>query len=299
MPTPLASAALFVNARSRRGTAVFSEAKRIFAEKGFLLSEAWLLQSAKHLLTSVENAVHAGASPIIIGGGDGTISAAAHFIAQSNSVLGVLPAGTGNSLARDLHIPNSIADACDVIVGGKASQIDMGLIGGVNFLNVSTLGISTTVAQSLSNKSKKLFGKAAYLLSLINALRTSQPFRVKLTVDGDSYEFDSLQVVIGNGRFHAGPFPITPDASITAGRLSVYALASRSKLDFLRMALILWNGRHVKLEDVRSFQVQSGSIETFPPQRITVDGENRMLTPTDFEVLPLALRVMTPLEFEG
>ena len=234
---------------------------------------------------------------VIVGGGDGSFSAIAHLFAESETILGVLPLGTGNAFARDLGIPAHVTSACDTILNGKVACVDMGLVGNREFVNVATVGLSTKIALGLRDDKKKKIGRAVYLISLIHALFTVTPFRVKLELPSGTHEFDSLQVVIGNGRFHAGPFQMAPDATIDGGWLSIYALASTRKLDFLRMVLHMRGGKQGDMPEVQAFRVKSGRLTTKPIQRITVDGETRIQTPVDFGIVPGALRVMVPKDF--
>ncbi len=136
-----------------------------------------------------------------------------------------------------------------------------------------------------------------FLLSFAALMRV-RPFCVTLKTAEETQSCTALQVVIGNGRFHAGPFPLSPDATITDGKLVVYVLAGTSRWSLLRYALNLPGGHHVELPNVPAITTQGGRLETSPVERVTVDGEICQHTPLDFGVAPRALRVMTPLSFE-
>lgn len=287
-------AVLLANAKSRRGAEWFDAAKNTLAEGGVDLAEAQTFEDSQAMAKAVSASLEQGVKTIIVGGGDGTLGSIAHLLAHKEAVLGVLPFGTGNAFARDLGIPPAIEQACQVIAEGHVSRVDLGLINGHDFLNVATVGLTTLIAQGLERNAKRRFGRAAYIFAIARALSLAQPFRVELNAGSDERRFDSLQVVIGNGRFHAGPFPIAPEASITGGFLSVYALASRQKSAFFRMALHMWGGRHVLLDDVISLRVQAGTLRTFPSKRVVVDGEICAPTPAEFGIAPGALRVFTP-----
>jgi diacylglycerol kinase (ATP) len=296
-PRDSREAALIVNAKARRGAEWFSEARRALIDGGMHLVEARAVRHPRDIPFAVKEQILARVPLVIVGGGDGTLSAVSNLFVKSQAVMGVLPLGTGNAFARDLGIGSTIEAACDAIVNGKPTQVDMGLIGDRGFLNIATIGLTSKIALGVTNKEKKAFGRAIYLISLIKALAIVRPFKVELELGSEIYTFDCLQLVIGNGRFHAGPFPITPDASITGGRLSVYALADRRKSAFLKLAIYLLSGSQVNLEGIKSFRVDSGKLSAKPVQRITVDGETVMKTPVEFGIMPGALRVMTPQDF--
>ena len=265
---------------------------------GIRLIEAKAFRHPRALPEAVESHIAHGVRLIIVGGGDGTFSSVARFFAHKETVLGVLPLGTGNAFARDLGIEPDVEAASKVLIEGKVAHVDMGRIEGRSFLNVATIGLTTRIAQSLDSGLKKHWGRAVYAVSVFKALCKIRPFRVKLTFPDGEHEFDSLQVVIGNGRLHAGPFPVSPDAHLDSGFLSVYALASRRKSDFFRMAIRLFGGHHVDLPEVKAFRVREGRIDAQPPQRLVVDGEMSKPTPAEFKVLPHALRVVVPEHWE-
>jgi diacylglycerol kinase (ATP) len=290
--------ALLVNTKSRRGAAWFDQAQKALTDCGMELMEAKAVKKPRELPALVERQIRAGVPIVIVGGGDGTFSSIAHLFARKQTILGVLPLGTGNAFARDLGIQPQVDKACHVILNGKVAQVDMGVIGNREFLNVATVGLSTKIALGLQDEMKKKLGRAVYFISLLRALATVTPFHIKLDLPSGTHEFESLQLVIGNGRFHAGPFQVAPDASIDGGWLSIYALASTRKIDFLKMVIHMRGGRHVDLPQVRAFRVQSGRLSTSPVQRITVDGETKLRTPMDFGIVPRALRVMVPEGFD-
>jgi len=289
---------LLVNTKSRRGAEWFTEAKETLVAGGMELVEAKAVKNPGDMPDLVEKYIQGGMPIVIAGGGDGTFSSIAHLFARKETVLGVLPLGTGNAFARDLGIEARVDLACQTIMQGKIARVDMGLIGDRSFINIATVGLSTKIALGLQDDMKKKLGRAVYLISLLRALATIVPFHVKLELPSGIHEFDSLQLVIGNGRFHAGPFPVSPDASIDGGWLSIYALASRRKIDFLKMVLHMHGGKHVDLPEVQAFRVQSGRLSTSLVQRITVDGETKLHTPINFGIVPNALKVMVPKDFD-
>ena len=290
-------AVLIVNTKSRQGRDCFAQARSGLTARGIDLTESLEVRDPKELPKCVQNAILSGASLVVVGGGDGTMSSVVKYFVGTQCVLGVLPLGTGNAFARDLSIASDVEIACDVIAKGQASPIDLGIANEQYFVNVATVGLTTLIAKELNNEAKKRYGKFVYLFAITRALMRVRPFQVTLQTAEESRTFQTLQVVIGNGRFHAGPFPLAPDATITDGKLTVYALANASKWTLLRYALNLPGGRHVNLPDVDAIATTRGSIITRPLERVTVDGEISLCTPMHFSIAPHALRVMTPADF--
>ena len=291
-------AVLIVNTKSRRGRECFALAQTELRAKGIDVTSALACRDPKQVPVAVRQAVERGASLVVVGGGDGTLSSIVGTFVGTKSVLGVLPLGTGNEFARDLTIPTDVAGACDVVASGQVTAVDLGIVNGHYFVNVATVGLTTLIALELTNEAKKRFGKFVYLFAVARALARVRPFQATISAEGETQTCKTLQVVIGNGRFHAGPFPLAPDASITDGKLVVYALAGTSRWDLLRYALNLPGGHHVELPNVPAMVTKGGRLETSPIERVTVDGEISQRTPLEFGVAPGALNVKTPIGFK-
>lgn len=290
---------LIVNVRSRVGREGYRPAADALREAGFNLVRTEVIRDPKTLGPALEKAVKEKVPIIAVGGGDGTLGTAATHIIGSESVLGVLPFGTGNEFARDLGIPVDVARAVEVIKLGRKVDVDVGQADDRIFLNVATIGLTTRIAEELDDQAKKWLGKCVYALAAWRALAKIKPFQVNLTLDGEQRSFRTMQVVIGSGRLHAGPVPVTPDASLTDGKLHMYVLEDGRKSALLKYALALAFGRHTFLPEIEVFAVSKGRIETSPPWSTVVDGEVAMKTPFDFKILPGALPVLAPADFKG
>lgn len=289
-------AALVVNGKARRGKEWFGLAKREFESRDVNLDLARLVQRPREVESAVRDAISAQIPLICVGGGDGTLNMVAGMFKGTESVLGVLPMGTGNSLARDLGIPPVVRDAIEIALDGRTQAIDLGEVNGVPFVNVATVGLTTLIAENLDPLAKRRFGRAAYLVAMFKAVVQGRRFNLRLELPDGVQEHRSVQVVVGNGRFHAGPFPITPEAQIDSGYLSGYSVNSSRKSVLLRYAMRLWHGRHIDMDEVVSFRADQLKLFTEPRKRITVDGEIRLRTPGEFRSLSGALRVRMPHE---
>ena len=294
----LKKAVLIVNTRSRQGKAAYSSVLKTLREQ-FTLVDAHAVQTPEMAPILAERAVKAGIPLVIIGGGDGTLSACVAPFIGSDSVMGTLPLGTGNQFVRDLGLPLDIHGACVALSEGKIAAVDVGKINREYFLTVATIGITTRIARELTVDAKRKWGKFVYLLALLPALRKTKPFQITIKANGESRTFQSLQAVIGNGRFHSGPFPLAPDASITSGKLVVYALEGTSRWNLLRYVLSLPGGNQVHLQEIACFETSEAEITSRPIQKATVDGETHLLTPLKVRSLPGALRVIVPQNFNG
>lgn len=288
--------ALLVNAKSRRGAVWFAEAHDRLQALGVPLEESVLVHNPHELLDHFHRMKREGIHRLVLGGGDGTFSLVARHLVKAQMILGVLPLGTGNAFARDLGIPTRIDRACEIIAEGNLGRVDLGLANNDYFLNVATVGLTTYIAQNLRHEEKRMLGPWAYALSLMRSWHRVEPFHCEFRTHETREEFDALQVVIGNGRYHAGPFLISPHAELQDGRLSMYAVTKAPPARLLRVAVAFAFGRHPAEPDVFHLETTGGRLTTDPVRPVTVDGEVCTETPLHFSVAQRVLQVHLPPE---
>jgi diacylglycerol kinase (ATP) len=291
-------AVLLVNTRSLKGAEWLDQAQEKLSEQGVKLAFASGYSKATDLFARAKEEAD-GDNLVIVGGGDGTMCAVANILAKSKATMGVLPLGTGNAFARDLGIPTDLDKAVAVLTSGMATEVDLGLCDGKYFLNVVTIGLTATVAKTLTVPLKRRFGRFVYAIAVSKALKEMEPFLATIETDNGTTEINAVQVVIGNGRFHGGPLPLSPTAAITSGSLRLYAVEAAGKAAFVKYALLLPTGLQGVLKTVHSESTKAGRIKTRPNQSVVVDGELSAKTPIEFAIEPLGLRVMVPTSFKG
>ncbi len=287
-------ARVYLNLGSRLGDRPLAEVVAMLSSRGVHVEDARVVHDPSVMRSLVTKATLERAEAVVIGGGDGTVSLAADIVAGSASNLGVLPLGTGNALARDLGIPLALEAACDVVAKGRALGIDVGRIGAHVFVNVASIGVTTDIVRSLDKGEKRRLGRLAYVSAILRSLRSVRPFHAVLTLDGERHEFESILVVVGVGRTHAGPFAVARDASPTDGKGHVYAVQGRSPWKLATLGIGLALGRHTDLYDVFAASATQIKLETEPGRTVTLDGEPSLRTPVEIEVIPRGLHVFVP-----
>lgn len=295
----LKNAILICNAKSRRGKEWFPLVEEELVKRGFRLTGSYDLRDPDRMKPLVQKAVKDETPLIIVGGGDGSMSSTASLLKGSNSILGVLPLGTGNAFARDLGIPSEVVGACDVLENGIVVPVDLGIVGGQHFVNVATVGLSTRIAEALTDDAKKKFGRFVYFGAILKSIAGLRAFRARLQTDNGEHHFETMQIVFGSGRFHAGPFPVTKNAEIIDRHINGYALKGRQKSSWVKYAMHLFSGGHVDLPEVEEFSFVKGHLETEPRRRFVIDGEIGERTPTDISIDPGAVRVLVSKDFPG
>jgi diacylglycerol kinase family enzyme len=249
----------------------------------------------------LDEALDAGVRYVYAVGGDGTVLAVAQALLDRDAVLGIVPMGTANLLARDLEIPLDPMLAVDALLEARPRRIDVGRVNGEIFLCASMLGMATTLARVRESGRgegalrlwPRLLGKALWML-------WRYPHRrIILEINGQMLTLRSRTLVISNN-------PLLPEAGLyprrgrlDAGLLGIYGVREGSLRELPRVALRLLNGSWsdeplIFHHDAPRLTVQAPSARR-RGRRITVlnDGERaRLDLPLCYEVQPRALSVL-------
>lgn len=209
-------------------------------------------------------AAKAGVDLIVGTGGDGTITSCAAGVAGTGVPLAIIPAGTGNLLARNLGLPMDLGQAIETALTGADQQIDVGLANGRPFVAMAGIGLDADMLNSTSESAKNRFGYAAYVVSALRHLR-DRPVRATLTADGGPpVRLRTSGIIVGNVGWLQAGLPLLPDAAPDDGVLDVIALPPRGGVRWLTFAL------HVLLRH-RTEQIFRA---TFTRLRIDIDREH-------------------------
>lgn len=291
------SVILIVNAHSRKGERFFSRAKDMLVSRGVYLAASFSVRDPERLPEVVRDAIACKCKLIIIGGGDGTISAVVDYLAYQDVILGILPLGTENNFARTLGIPLALDGAVDVVAHGKVVDVDLGKVNGDYFANVSSIGLTTMVARRVSRRLKRFFGRVAYVIVGAKCIFFFKPFHCHFIAKERNITVKTHQVVIANGRFHGGEV-VVPNAHANNHMLVVFTMGENSRWQLLKSWIAFHLGKHTLLHESNLFFTREVYIETDTPQYIDIDGEVTIQTPVHFSVAERALKVVVPSEFK-
>ena len=198
-----------------------------------------------------EEAAVAGAELVIVCGGDGTVRTVCAELAGTGVSIGVVPAGTGNLLARNLGIPLFLQAAVDVALNGQDRAIDLVKVSGdgirddEHYLVMAGMGFDAAVMEGANEKVKAKVGWLAYVVSALRNLMFPA-VRLELSVDGGEWtRHRARTVLIGNVGYLQAGMPLLPDAAIDDGVLDVVLLHPSRFLSWIPLAVrILSKGRH-------------------------------------------------------
>ncbi|MFL5328114.1 MAG: lipid kinase [Gemmataceae bacterium] len=237
---------------------------------------------------------------VIVAGGDGTCSAAADALVESQLPMGLLPYGTANDLARTLNIPLDPAAAMDVIVAGSTRRIDLGWVNGKYFFNAASLGLAVKITRQLRREHKSRWGVFAYAIAASKMLIKARPFRAEIIAGDQSWRVKTVQIAIGNGRHYGGGMTIHEDARIDDGLLDLHSLEVKNWWQLLPLVPALRHGTTEKSARIRTLRGTEFTIRPVHHQRtISADGELVGHTPATFRVVPQCLSVFAPVSPQG
>lgn len=293
--TPMNQRALFlVNRHSRRGQQNLSQATEQLEQLGFELLEESTEDPEQ--LSEVICRYRDRVDLVIVGGGDGTLNAAAAGLVETRLPLGILPLGTANDLARTLGIPTTISQACKIIATGRKLPIDLGCVNDQYFFNVASFGLSTKITEQLTKDVKKRWGIFAYAATALRVLWQTRPFRAEIRLNGETLYVKTVQISVGNGRFYGGGMAIAHDATINDQKLDLYSLEIDHWWQIIPILPAMTRGRQANWPRVVAREAQEVEVFTRKRRSINTDGEITTQTPARFRVIPQALAVMVPVQ---
>lgn len=287
-------AALIVNAHSRRGEALFQDAKAKLEQAGITLVAAHAVADPDTLNQMVRQVIADGAPMVIVGGGDGSLSGTVDELVGKPCVFAVLPLGTANSFARTLGIPLDLDGAIEVIATGERRRIDLGMIDGDYFVNSAAIGLSPMIGDTIPHKLKRYLGRLGYLLWAVKCSINFRAFR--LIVDDETTErrmMWSTEVRILNGSYHGG-VELSDEADVHSGEIVIQAVVGRSR----RRLAMDWYAKFFKLSDrnahTEEIRGTSFTLNTKPRRKISIDGEVLARTPVQVKVAKMAIEIAVP-----
>lgn len=287
-------AVVFAYGGSRRGKEAYEAIPPMLLARKIEVLDVRLEPTHKALCKNVKRAIKGGAKLIVVCGGDGSQTHVVPFFAKKSCVLGVVPAGTGNSFALGLGIPDSFEAAADAIAYGGEARVDLGTINGTYFANFVSIGLPAQVAADTPRSLKSVAGALAYGIAGVVPLMTHKAFRADFRWNGHRVRVRTHQIIIANGRFY-GHQPLAEDASLVDGRLTVYVRDSTSRLDLLQSYAALLRGDSQTLKGVHLWSTaDTVSLRTKARAPVAVDGSLLCKTPVRVGVARKALRVMVP-----
>jgi len=237
-----------------------------------------------------------GAGIVIACGGDGTVRACIESIAGSETALAIVPAGTGNLLARNLGVPDDAAGALEIALRGDRRRLDVGYVNDEAFAIMAGAGLDAMIMSETSRQAKDRYGSLAYVKTALQHLN-DDPTPCIVTVEGQPvFSGAAATVLAGNqGRIQGG-IDVFPDADPADGRLDLMAARARSVGSWARAAVaVLTQTEPADL--VQRWTAETADVTFARPLPYQLDGEERPpTTRLHFTIRPRHLTVCVPKE---
>lgn len=214
-------------------------------------------------------------------GGDGTLNEVVNGIALSNTILGVIPAGTGNDFYRTIKKGSRLFE-----------EIDVGKVNNRYFINVASVGIDAKIANRANELKKKQFPSGiVYYLAIALELANMESIKLKID-DCDSYEEKTLLAVC-NGKYYGNGIMISPNALINDGMFDVYEVDKLNRLQTLKMFKLLLQKKHEESKLIEHYRIDYFDIESPVPLICNVDGEIMIDNKFVFENIECGIKLLT------
>jgi diacylglycerol kinase (ATP) len=233
--------------------------------------EVLLTEGVGHARELAQAAVQRGARLVLAWGGDGTINEIASALAFDRTALGIVPAGSGNGLARELGVDwraeRAIADAMQA----SPRPIDLGDIDGHLFANLAGIGFDAYIASQFATASRR--GFIGYAGITARALRSYRPQHYTVTIDGVESAHRAVLVTIANSAQFGNNARIAPGARVDDGELDLVVFEERSRLATVCQLPRLFNGTVERAPGCTIRRIRAVTIASDRPMTYHVDGE--------------------------
>lgn len=238
---------------------------------------------------------------IIASGGDGTISAVAEALIQTDVPLGAIARGTANAFANALDLPDTIEGACQIIVDGATRKVDAGICNGKPMILLAGIGFEAETVEDADRQTKNRLGMLAYVLSGLKQLKDFEKFDTTIETDEKIINVEVSAITIANA---APPTSIlahgTAGVIYDDGLLDVTIITPKSRASAIAISYHLLqtasNDEAAERDDIGYLRTKWVKVTTDPPQKVVLDGEIIGDTPVEVKCVPEALTVFTPKE---
>jgi YegS/Rv2252/BmrU family lipid kinase len=276
-----------------------------------------LTRDLAHARELAREAALAGETVVCLSG-DGMVGAVADVLREfPGALLGILPGGRGNDLARVLGIPADPVEACAIVAAGFSRRLDLGEVAtemgphagtpdetrasGQAFVGIASVGFDSE-ANRIANEAPAWLGGLVYAYGALRALLFWRPARFQIELDppGERHSFDGYTVGAANSKTYGGGMRAAPDALLDDGLLDVVVLESIGKLSFLtRILPKVFSGAHVREPNVKVFRAREIAVSADRPFIMYADGDPIGELPLRVRAIGGAVRVLVPADGAG
>ncbi|MVM28634.1 diacylglycerol kinase family lipid kinase [Spirosoma sp. HMF4905] len=228
---------------------------------------------------------------VVAAGGDGTIKLVAEHLLNTSILLGILPVGSANGMARELGIHTDVHGSLDTLVNGISKRVDVVSVNdGESCLHLSDIGLNAQLVKYYQRNN--LRGKLGYLRGVIKVLHKHRLMKVSITVGDECIHRAAFMIVLANARMYGTGAVINPDGDVSDGKFEVIIFRRLSIGEILKL---FWRFQPFDPKKIEIIPATSVSIETHRKAYFQVDGEYRgQITTLKANIRPGALTIRVP-----
>lgn len=237
------------------------------------------------------------ATTVVAAGGDGTVGSVAAGILDSTAALGILPLGSRNHFAKDLHIPLDVREAVKTIIAGHAINVDVGLVNDRAFINNSSIGIYASMVEAREDLREQGHRKwPAMMMATWQMFRSYPGVTVTIETGGEVRTWRTPFVFVGNNAYTLDGLKVGGRARMDEGKLYAYVTPRARSRDLPGLLFKSLLGRAAQSGEVEIVSGCELTIRTRSRRvQVAVDGEiEKMTQPLRYRVRPGGLRVVVP-----
>ncbi len=265
--------------------------------------EIRLTQRPGHAVDLARSAMEEGHRYLVAVGGDGTISEVVNGMMGADgpldrdTVLGVIPTGSGSDFIRTFGLPPEPADAVEHLKGEAWFEVDVGRITCITgnatmqryFVNIAEAGLGGECVRRAEALPRRV-GRLRYLLAFWMTLGRFQPTTGSVVMDGRSYQGRITNLVVANAQFFGGGMRIAPKAHPADGKFDVL-VQKGTKRDYVAGISKVFKGEHLPSPAIREFHARRVELAADRPLQVEADGEVLGFSPATFEIIENAYKL--------
>ena len=259
-------------------------------------AETCLTEYAGHAIQLAKEAAGLGHAMVVACGGDGSVNEISSQLIGAQTVLGVVPSGSGNGFAGHLGIGRDVERAIQLLNHGKVITVDTCRMNGRHFVNLAGIGFDGVVSKRLHDSPVR--GLRAYLRYSLEEAWAYRMQQLDIQVDGQKISRRCLLVEVANAPVYGYGFSIVPHATLNDGLLEVLVINAAPKWRYLLESWRFLNHSFHKSNLAECYTCREVVVTPTTPTCYHLDGEGYELTgEARFSIAPNSLRVMVPKAF--
>ncbi len=228
-------------------------------------------ERAGHAVELAAKAVAEKVDTVVAIGGDGTVNEVGRSLVDTPTALAIIPLGSGNGLARHLHIPMDVRRALEVINDGRVDEIDYGRLNDVCFFCTCGVGFDAFVSMKFAEAGRR--GLITYLEKTLQESLTYKPETYELETEDGTYKYEAFLIACGNASQYGNNAYIAPQATLNDGLLDVTVLEPFTVLEVPSLAYQLFNKKIDQNSRIKTFRCRSLVIRRSSPGVVHYDGD--------------------------